>query len=133
MQSPCDVGAQKERWPACWATWGAAPHAAPLLSVRVAVFPYYILRKPSKGAHTDEARRGVAWGRQAGEIATAINRGYVRNLEDRKGRSARLVVGDPMPEEIDVLPAPEALSAALLHRCGVDAGETSPPRATSLG
>ncbi len=66
-------------------------------------------------------------------VATAINRGYVKNLEDRKGRPARLVLGDPMPEEIDVLPAPEALSAALLHRCGVDAGETSPPRATALG
>ncbi len=66
-------------------------------------------------------------------VATAINRGYVKNLEERKGRPARLVLGDPMPEEIDVLSAPEALSDALLHRCSVDARETSPPRATALG
>ncbi len=60
-------------------------------------------------------------------VATAINRGYVKNIEERKGRPARLVVGDSMPEEIDALPAPEALFAALLHRCDVGAGETSPP------
>ena len=60
-------------------------------------------------------------------VATAINRGYVKNLEDRKGRPARPVVGDPMPEEIEVLPTPEALSAALLHRCSVDAGDTTSP------
>ena len=57
-------------------------------------------------------------------VATAINHGYVKNIEDRKGRPARLVLGDPMPDEIDMLPTPQALSDALLHRCGVDA----PPR-----
>ncbi len=66
-------------------------------------------------------------------VATAINRGYVKNLEERKGRPARLVVGDSMPEEIDVLPVPQALSDALLHRCSVDAGDTSPPRAAAVG
>ena len=53
--------------------------------------------------------------------------GYLKNLEERKGRPARLVLGDPMPDEIDVLPAPEALSTALLHRCSVDAGDAKPP------
>ncbi len=33
----------------------------------------------------------------------------------------------PMPDEIDVLPAPEALSDALLQRCSVDAGDTTSP------
>ena len=37
-------------------------------------------------------------------VADAISRGYLRNLEDRKGRPARLIVGDAMPEHIDVLP-----------------------------
>ncbi len=63
-------------------------------------------------------------------VATAINRGYVKNLEERKGRPARLVLGDPMPDEIDVLPTPEALSDALLHRCSVDVGDTRPPQET---
>ena len=60
-------------------------------------------------------------------VATAINRGYVKNLEERKGRPARLVLGDQMPEETDVLPTPEALSDAPLHCCSVDAGDTRPP------
>jgi hypothetical protein len=32
-----------------------------------------------------------------------------RNLEDRKGRPARLVLGDPLPEEIELLPKAEQL------------------------
>ncbi len=59
-------------------------------------------------------------------VATAINRGYVKNLEERKGRPARLVVGDPMHDEIDILPKPQDLSAAPLHCCSVDAGDTAP-------
>ena len=50
----------------------------------------------------------------------------LKNLEDRKGRPARLVLGDPMLDEIDVLPSPEILYAELLRRCSVDAGGTSP-------
>lgn len=60
-------------------------------------------------------------------VATAINRRYLRNLEERKGRPARLLLGDPMPYEIAVFPMPEDLSAALLHRCSVDAGDSKPP------
>ena len=60
-------------------------------------------------------------------VRAACDRGYLKDLEDRKGRPARLVLGDPMPDESDVIPTPEALSAALLHRCGVDAGDTRPP------
>jgi hypothetical protein len=35
-------------------------------------------------------------------VADAIDRGYLRNLEDKKGRPARLVMGDPLPEELEV-------------------------------
>lgn len=34
----------------------------------------------------------------------AIAKGYLKNLEDKRGRPARLVIGDPLPEEITVLP-----------------------------
>ena len=40
---------------------------------------------------------------------TAIDRGYLKNLEDRRGRPARLVSGDPLPEEVEVLPTVERL------------------------
>jgi hypothetical protein len=34
----------------------------------------------------------------------AIARGYLKNLEENKGRSARLVIGDPLPADVEVLP-----------------------------
>jgi hypothetical protein len=39
----------------------------------------------------------------------AISRGYLQNDEDRRGKPARLVLGEPLPEELEVLPAVEAL------------------------
>jgi hypothetical protein len=50
---------------------------------------------------------------------TAIGRGYLKNLEDRKGRPARLVVGEDMPEDIEILPSPENLSEEM-SGCKVD-------------
>lgn len=35
--------------------------------------------------------------------------GYLVNLEDKRGRPARLVVGEPLPEEIKILPEPSDL------------------------
>src|SRR5215211_3889184 len=42
-------------------------------------------------------------------VRTAIGRGYLKNLEDRKGRPARLVLAECMPEDQEILPAPEEL------------------------
>ena len=42
-------------------------------------------------------------------IASAVNAGYLRNLEDRKGRPARVCLGEAMPEECPVLPPAEVL------------------------
>jgi hypothetical protein len=44
--------------------------------------------------------KSTAWRR----VRTAIERGYVKNLEDRKGRPARLVPGDPLPKDLEILP-----------------------------
>ncbi|MDP9480782.1 MAG: hypothetical protein M3R38_34820, partial [Actinomycetota bacterium] len=40
-------------------------------------------------------------------VRVAVDRGYLRNLEDRKGRPARLVLGESMPEDAEILPLPE--------------------------
>jgi hypothetical protein len=55
-------------------------------------------------------------------IADAIDAGFLRNMEDRKGRPARLVIGDPMPDDVEVLPTPDRLAGAIagLHGCAVD-------------
>jgi hypothetical protein len=42
-------------------------------------------------------------------VRKAIEAGYLQNLEDRKGRPAKLVVAEPMPEDVDILPTVEAL------------------------
>lgn len=42
-------------------------------------------------------------------LRAAHDRGYLKNLEDRKGRPARYVLGDPLPGNAQVLPAVEAL------------------------
>jgi hypothetical protein len=42
-------------------------------------------------------------------VADAVDGGYLRNLEARKGRPARLVIGEPMPGEVQILPRPERL------------------------
>src|SRR6266478_3130 len=39
----------------------------------------------------------------------AQSKGYLVNLEDGKGKPARLTIGEPLPEDVQVLPPPEAL------------------------
>jgi hypothetical protein len=55
-------------------------------------------------------------------VADALDKGYLRNLEDRKGRPARLIVGDSLPDEPEVLPSPQRL-----HGCMVVLGDKKPP------
>jgi hypothetical protein len=45
-------------------------------------------------------------------VRVAIEDGYLTNLDGsrRKGRPARITLGDPLPEERPVLPSPDALA-----------------------
>ena len=61
-------------------------------------------------------------------VADALDCGFLKNLEDRKGRPARLVLGDALPDNRGVLPAPEELvSDEQLRGCMVDPGDKRPP------
>lgn len=42
-------------------------------------------------------------------VRAALELGYLQNEEERKGRPAKLLAGEPLPEETEVLPAPELL------------------------
>lgn len=42
-------------------------------------------------------------------VRVARQLGYIVNLEDKRGKPARLVLGDPLPEDEAILPSPEAL------------------------
>lgn len=52
----------------------------------------------------------------------AIHRGYLRNLETKRGRPMQLVLGDPLPEEQELLPTAEVLQC-----CSVDRGDKATP------
>ncbi len=64
----------------------------------------------------------------ARRIATAVQLGYLRNLEDRKGRPARLILGEPLPESVSILP-----SCEVLHCCSVDRGDVHAPLPLEVG
>jgi hypothetical protein len=40
----------------------------------------------------------------------AAEGGYLRNLEDKRGKPARWVIGEPLPDESDLLPDPAQLA-----------------------
>jgi hypothetical protein len=57
-------------------------------------------------------------------VADAVDAGFLKNLEDRKGRPARLVMGEPLPDNCEVLPTPEQLTGYDgLHSCTVEPGD----------
>jgi hypothetical protein len=45
-------------------------------------------------------------------VRSAKDRGYLQDLEDNPRRPSRIVPGDPLPEELAILPAPEVLAEA---------------------
>jgi hypothetical protein len=67
------------------------------------------------------AELGLDKGPASRRARSAMDRGYLRNLEERRGRPARYVLEDPLPEDRPILPEPERLLAE--DRCRV-AGET---------
>jgi hypothetical protein len=61
-------------------------------------------------------------------VASALNAGYLRNLEDRKGRPARLVLGEPLPVDLEILPIPDRLTLDEgLRGCAVNREDMPPP------
>jgi MarR family len=60
-------------------------------------------------------------------VADAIDAGFLRNLEDRKGRPARLVMGELLPDNCEVLPTREQLDGSGgLRGCTVESGDKPP-------
>lgn len=55
-------------------------------------------------------------------VRAAREAGYLENSETKKGVAAKLVLGDPLPEERDLLPTPE-----VLQRCSVSEGVSDTP------
>ncbi len=60
-------------------------------------------------------------------VKTTLTLGYVVNLETHKGRPARLRIGEPLPDELEVLPTKDSIDAAI-DGCNVaDRSQASNP------
>jgi transposase-like protein len=70
-------------------------------------------------------RLGIDKSSASRRVRVAIDRGFVRNLEDHRGRPARLVVGDALADDAAVLPTVAELER--LHGCSLDAGDVDLP------
>jgi hypothetical protein len=77
-------------------------------------------------------------------LRVAADGGYIRNLEDKRGKPARWVIGEPLPETRDLLPDPTQLATARTTNdqecCGVAVesegkgqAPTGPPRDSRNG
>jgi hypothetical protein len=55
-------------------------------------------------------------------VRVGIDRGFLRNLEERHGRPSRIVLGDPLPEDQPMLPAVSDLQR--LHGCSDTRGDS---------
>ncbi len=57
-------------------------------------------------------------------VRAARDRGYLKDLETKRGRPSKLVLGDPMPEDQPILPSVEDLA---LQCCSDDGGVKASP------
>jgi hypothetical protein len=54
-------------------------------------------------------------------VRSAKDRGFLRDLEDNPRKPSRLVPGDPLPEDLEILPRPQSLQA---YKACMRAGQT---------
>ena len=79
-------------------------------------------KSEEKGFTTNKAvaeKLGIDKAAALRRVRVAISRGYLENLEDRKGRPAQLTIGETTSEDREVLPNPEDLKEAM-NGCTVD-------------
>ncbi len=53
-------------------------------------------------------------------VRVAIDRGFLRNLEEKRGRPSRIALGDPLPKDVTILPT--VVDLERLHGCSAPAG-----------
>lgn len=56
-------------------------------------------------------------------VRVALDKGYLRNDEDRRGKPSKLALADPLPDDVEILPTVEAL-----RECCSVAVDSEPPQ-----
>ena len=89
-------------------------------TVRETVEAVKILREQSKGdpVTVAELARKLKLDRSAvsRRARNAKDRGYLRDLEDNPRKPSRLVLGDDLPDDVQILPKPEDVRAGMQER-----------------
>lgn len=60
-------------------------------------------------------------------LRAAADRGYLVNLENRRGRAAKWITGEPMPADLQILPEPDALGECCTVAAETEGVKTTPP------
>jgi len=60
-------------------------------------------------------------------VSTAIEKGYLVNIEKKRGNTKKIIMGDPLPEEVEVLPSPEKLGVCSCAGVREGVKNPSPP------
>jgi hypothetical protein len=94
-------------------------------TVRETVEAVKILREQSKGdpVTVAELARKLKLDRSAvsRRARNAKDRGYLRDLEDNPRKPSRLVLGDDLPDDVQILPKPEDVRASMQERASSNA------------
>jgi hypothetical protein len=102
--------------------------------VRETVTAVANLQEPNKGVSVGDLAEALGLDRSAASrrAQTALRRGYLVNLEVRRGRPAQLAIGAPLPVAQAVLPTPRQLREALgLCTCAAVIDGVPPPSPTT--
>jgi phage/plasmid primase-like uncharacterized protein len=83
-------------------------------SVRETVEAVKTVSKDDQGVMVSEIARHLKIDKSnaSRRVRRAADGGYIRNLEDKRGRPGRWVAGDPLPETVEVLPQPATVRTA---------------------
>jgi hypothetical protein len=74
-------------------------------------------------------RLGIDRSAASRRYGTARARGYLKNLESKRGLPARIVLGEPLPDDIEILPPPDRLREECSRACtpgGIPEGAPTP-------
>jgi len=60
-------------------------------------------------------------------VKASIKAGFLQNLEDRKGQAANIIMGEPLPEDLAILPPPEFVLGCMVAGNSLETGAPPSP------